>query len=392
MKLKKLLLFLLIFLVGTEIFSLIRNPFIAPSLQSYADRIYHTCETEASHQECYQREVPQLLGKISLQEAFTVTKMIQDQDPSYKYCHILGHQLAEKETAKDPSKWKDVVRSCPIGVCSNGCQHGALLQRFRSETLSDAQVPEVLPDLQTICDYKNGVTLTSFDKTNCYHGLGHLTMYITGGDINRSVIICDQIFPAPDRSSMRHLCYEGLFMQLFQPLEPEDEALVKGLAPAKSDLRPFCERLNSVEQVEACWQEGWPLYDAEVKTPQGLVKYCSVPSKPQQFGCYMMLFHVISQFLNFNEPQIAKFCNQIPSNMRGQCYANAASATIESDRTFVPRVLNLCSLAQDATTANECYKNLALNASYNLPPSSAEFTNLCNSLPQPWKTTCLGGN
>ena len=135
----KLIIFLLIIVIALGFLNFfvyklgnISGNISANSLDKYATGIVKKCSSASYKPTCYEKEVPMLMDSISMEEAFQVTRIIQDLDKSYQYCHVLGHELSARETAKDPGKWKDIIPRCPSGLCSNGCIHGAFQERFRA--------------------------------------------------------------------------------------------------------------------------------------------------------------------------------------------------------------------------------------------------------------------
>ena len=109
----------------------------AQSPEAAAETIIATCAQESYAPSCYDKEIPKLMDEgYSMEQAFAVTQVAR-KDPSYQYCHVLGHYLAAKETQKDPENWKDVIARIPLGMCSNGAIHGAFQERFRAESLPE---------------------------------------------------------------------------------------------------------------------------------------------------------------------------------------------------------------------------------------------------------------
>mgnify|MGYP001566371628 CR=1 FL=1 len=155
------------------------------SLEEYANQVMEICASASSRPACYDKEIPKLMDVISMEQAFEVTKSIQEKDSQYWYCHVLGHNLSGRETAKNPEKWKEVVPRCPVGMCSNGCIHGALQERFRKENFSEDDLEKVLPDLSDICDEKQNWHPTGMERSTCYHALGHLLMYLSAADTKK---------------------------------------------------------------------------------------------------------------------------------------------------------------------------------------------------------------
>ena len=58
----------------------------AGALEAHAANIFKKCSARTSSGErriCYEAEVPKLLDKISLKDAFRITELIQEQDSEY---------------------------------------------------------------------------------------------------------------------------------------------------------------------------------------------------------------------------------------------------------------------------------------------------------------------
>jgi hypothetical protein len=357
---------------------------------SFAEDVMKTCMQDKHHPSCYDREIPKLMKKISMENAFNVTKLIQKKDTSYLYCHVLGHKLSAVEVRKDPENWKNVMTRCPVGVCANGCHHGVLQEHFRSEYLTDAQITAAMPDLKEICEEKPNWRLTGFEQANCYHGLGHLTMFLTNGDMKKAVQVCDQTAKKDDGRDLSSVCYDGLFMQLFQPVEPEDIALAEGKIPTKEQLTTYCSGFIDQTKQESCWIQGWILYKDEIEKPEGLVTFCETGEPlARESKCYDALFHVIAQTNQMDSQKLQSFCAAMPQQKRGSCFANVASAMIDAEFDLIDDAISICAYAYTTLANDECYTWLADYASYNYQTDSQQFETLCNGLPSQWKKKCL---
>lgn len=355
------------------------------SLEDLASDVLEKCRSEPSVRECYDEEIPKLMDKISMEDTFRVVKFVQEKDKNYFYCHVLGHELAAKETKKDPGNWKEVIARCPSGMCSNGCIHGAFQERFRTEVLTDSEIEELKKDLAEICEEKKNWRPTGMEQATCYHALGHLLMYITGADIVKSSKICREIAVKEEGREFLNVCFDGAFMQIFQPLEPEDFELVEGLAPKKEGLFSYCSKFANVER-NSCWREGWPLFFPEIMTSAGMTNFCSKASNRNH--CFKSMFYMYTSQVNFDQEKIVNLCSNLSEPVAGLCFANAASRIIETDWTLLPRSLALCREAEGRGVSDECYKELTLYATFNFHPGSEESLKVCDSLPEKWKNDC----
>ncbi len=377
-----------IFRNGLNIASLI--PSKENTLQKYADQVMAACKKDTYPPRCYDTEIPKLMDQgVSLEDSFKVTVLIQKATNGYFFCHVLGHNLAAKETAKDPSKWTDVIGRCPTGMCSNGCLHGAAQERFRAEALTPEQIDEVLPQLAGICQQGHERNFTGLEQASCYHALGHLSMYITNADIRASTRICNTI-ARPNNQDYTQTCYEGAYMQIYQPLEPEDFALVKDIAPqTQAASEAFCSTFSG-EYREACHRESWPLYRESLQTPDGLQKFCNATYSPEsKRRCYNAMFYTLVAQMNFEVERITPLCEGLPTGRKAQCFANAASRCIETDYRLAPKALELCSTAEKNGVGDRCYNELLFYSSFNYHVGSKEFVQFCNQLPGDWKNKCL---
>ncbi|MDO8408294.1 MAG: hypothetical protein Q7S95_03625 [bacterium] len=360
------------------------------TLGRYASQVVDACAKERYTPSCYDKEIPKLMDKISMEQAFQVASVVQTRDSSYGYCHVLGHELSAKEAAKDPARWKDVIRRCPQGLCSNGCLHGAAQERFRGETLNDSQLAVAEKELVGVCDKTGSWVPTGLEASECFHGLGHLTMYITGASLTKSLSICDTIAIAATGQSYNTLCYEGAFMQLFQPLDEEDKVLVEGKAPVtKEQLSPFCKQFGPDSRVEACWREGLTLYRPGIDTATGTVQYCSNPIVKNRGHCYNMLYYANAQGANYDPVKLSAYCNAMPTFLQPDCFGNIANAIIHGGNRLIDQAVAFCTYGASQEVLTGCYRTIVDFADYNLLPGSKSFDTLCRALPAPYGNQCF---
>jgi len=425
----RLTLFFIIF-AGVLIFVFVRSSSItarltgilysgSASFESYADRIFTECSSirsSSGRRACYELEVPKLVGAISVRGAFEVTELIQKKDPTYLWCHNMGHQISEREYAKDPSRWKEVITQCPVGACSNGCIHGAMQAHFREASLGGVELKEVMPDLQSLCEERDDWHPTGLEQASCYHELGHLSVYLTGADINEAVGVCDTIGIKDDGRNFLQTCKEGIFMQIFEPREPEDFALVYDLIPSKEKLESceqfigeakgacwekgwngsaesFCNQFSGPERA-ACFNEAWVVQDKDkLATPEGIINYCMfAENQDQKKICYNKLVFSLMALFEFDEERMKKVCVGLPEEVKGACFAHTASRMVETDKDLISRAVEICKFAEEFNLGERCYNELLYYSTFSLHAGSEEFIQYCRHLPDPWNTKCLTTN
>lgn len=385
-------------------------------LQKLAEELIVECsKITSSVTSCYDEKIPRVIHtphNLSMEEAFRVIRIIQSKDDRYWFCHAAGHKLSTIEYQKDPSEWKNIMTRCEAGICSNGCLHGALQEHFNSESLTEEQVKELLPDLQTLCEARDNWNPTDQQTSSCYHELGHLSLYLTNSNIKQSASICDTVALKPDGRNYLQTCYEGIFMQIFEPREPEDFNLIYRLIPLKERLKQcdqytlgiekgscwkigwenqtasFCNQFEE-DLRGACFREAWVINDKQIETPEGIVKYCSYSNDPnEQRKCYNKLFYTLMSKFDFNTEFMKKLCQEMPQDIMGQCFANTASRLVETDKSLVDRAIQICVFSSRFNVEDECYNELVYYAGTISLKKSPEALAMCEKLPQPWQNRC----
>lgn len=363
------------------------------SLKQTAAEIIEICKDSDRKDFCYEEEVPKLQGELETAEMFELIREIRRQDPEYLFCHVLAHSLGEYEVALDPNNWIDAIAKGPTdGLCSNGYTHGAILARFNYEEFTDEQFELALEDFAIACEERESWHPTTLTRAMCYHGLGHVFIHITETDVDKSIMACDRVAHKEGGRDFMDVCLEGIYMQLFQPLEPEDFWLLEFLEvqPSRDNIAQFCSDHSSTDrQYAACWREAWPFFFEEMKTSEGLLNYCNaLEDEGYRQQCFVTAV-TINGRLNLGNPnKMADVCNGLPSEQSGLCLSRGANAYVEEDHNATTEALNLCSLGDTEAAREECYGFLARIASYNFHRESEAFKNMCSNLPERWQDRC----
>ena len=176
-------------------------------------------------------------------------------------------------------------------------------------------------------------------------------------------------------------------MQMHQPLEPEDFALIKGKSPTASEVEAYCDEFDSAAKA-SCLNESWPLFRTKILTPNGLVEFCGKVEDKFRGRCFSAMFYVVTAQLDLSSDKVFDFCSNI-SERQSQCFANAASRMIEVDYKFITRAVDLCKKAEKFDSLGACFEELVTYSTYNFHKGSDEYYKICESLPDKWKAKCL---
>jgi hypothetical protein len=363
----------------------------ASSIGVIAQKIVADCsKIEGDHSACYESEVPSLYPKLSVPSIFDVVRKIRDLDPSYQFCHVLGHKIGERVVAEDPSKWVDAIPlNPPDGLCSNGFIHGVIAGRFSADVLNDATIQTFMPQFSIACEPHALWQPSGLDQAMCYHAMGHLFDFITNANLTKAVSLCDTIGHSPTGDFTR-VCHEGVFMQIFQPLEPDDYQLIAQmpLKPTKNNVRQFCASYKTSSSVGACLRESWALFGPKIFDNGGVAAFCSgQPNADETEACFESASAIVGR-TSLGDPQkAATTCNSFPSSEQLTCYSFVSEAVLEEDRTQGEDAIALCKRAPSAI-ADACIQNLAQKAKFNFQIQSGELQQFCSALPTQYQQEC----
>ena len=359
--------------------------------QAYAAELVATCVKESSADVCYEREVPRLFDLLDVEEVFDVIREIRETDPRYQFCHVLAHKVGEHAVAADPDAWLSLVPLNPVdGLCSNGFIHGVIVGRFRDDVFDEAKMRETIPEFRRACEPQEGWNPSPLDQAICYHGMGHLFMFITDADYRRALDACAAIEDGPSGNFGR-VCREGVFMQTYQPLEPDDFDLIELLPekPERDNYRRICAQFERDTEEAACLREAWPLHRQEILDGSGLRVFCSGHPEGYEDVCYDTVFAIIgrmSQSLDKSD-QIKAACGGAPEERRGLCFGTVAVAFIEENRRATDHAAAVCDLAP-AGARLPCHETLLERMRFVYGSDTDGMGALCAALPDEIRSRC----
>ena len=356
------------------------------------ERIVTFCAQTDDHQKCYEQEVPVLYGAYAIPDLFEIIRRIRTADPTYQFCHVLAHKLGEAVVAENPDAWMDAIPLNPAdGMCSNGFIHGVVGGRFRAEVLDDATLASLKPDFSRACEARDDWQPSPLDQAICYHGMGHLYMFITDAEVRKALSVCEETTDPPGNPDFRQVCREGVFMQIYQPLEPDDFLMLERMTvkPSTTTVRQFCALYSDRTEYEgACLRESWPFFRKEVVSGTGVGQFCSEqPNTVEEENCYHSATAIIGRMSLGKPERAARACEHLPDTWRHLCFATAATAVIEESRDAAEAAISLCGRAP-SDVAQRCLRTLASRAHFVFGADESRKQAFCGEMPREWQAEC----
>ncbi len=304
---------------------------------------------------------------------------------------MLAHKIGTRVVAEDPSKWLDAIPQNPTdGLCSNGFIHGVIVGRFSSATLDDATINKYLPDFAIACEPRESWHPSRLDQAMCYHGMGHLFDFITSADLPKALSLCNRVANSPT-GDYRQVCVEGVFMQIYQPLEPDDFALIRHLQvkPTAQNVRSFCASFKDPQFVGACLRESWPFFKDAILQGTGAEAFCSgQPDASQTSRCYESISSIVGRQTLGSVDKTILACNNFPAAQQSTCYSASAGAILEEGRGDATAAIALCK-AGEPVIGQTCIQDLVQRSQFIFGAHSKDRDAFCKLVPSSLKTICI---
>jgi len=259
--------------------------------------------------------------------------------------------------------------------------------------LTDKQIEEVKGDLTYVCEPRDEWNPSNNEVSMCYHGLGHLNLYITGANVKKAVELCEYAGIKADGRNYLQTCTEGVFMQIFQQLDPEDVALVAGITPEKEDVEKFCSQFEG-NSFHACRRESWPKFRMDIiDDPKSLTEFCSYSTVfLDQKRCYAAMMNMITVTFVVDQgsvDKLAEYCFGLKPNWRSDCFSNAAKRMVQIDPSAEGKSIEICNRASESGLGQECFRQITNYSVWALNSDTKQFEEYCKQLPEEWSKACL---
>lgn len=245
--------------------------------------------------------------------------------------HSIGHTAYQKygsfqEAAKFQSDF-----------CNSGYIHGIFESYFEN-------TDNPLSGLKEQCNEYASISGRDFDLWQCHHGVGHGFMYLTGGDLDKSLLLCEEELGKDGAPS----CQNGVFMEVFN---------LEVLAKENSFIDPNNPFLT-----------------------------CSDRNTAKE-DCYFYIPTYLSQTTNMGFSDIFNECNNAEPGYKLSCIQGVGSEAIKRNMDDPKSVFAMCNQAGSFINREACA--IGITGMYmNQIGSHTSGKELCEQAPQEFQSTC----
>ncbi len=252
------------------------------------------------------------------------------------FCHDILHEIGNRAFEKYGS-FKDAI-IFQTDYCNSGYIHGIFEAYFDS-------VPDPSSGLAVQCEEYASINGRQFDLWQCHHGIGHGFMYLTGGDLDESLALCERSLGEAGGSS----CQNGAYMEVFNL-----EILAKEDAFVDPD-NPFATcKARDIAKAD----------------------------------CYIYVPTYLSQRKNMDFRDIFDECEKSEFGYRSSCIYGVGLEAIKRNMNDVDSVFALCKQAGSFIHQEMCAKGVA-SMYMNQMGSRSSGKVLCEQSPREFRDACM---
>lgn len=242
-------------------------------VQDFLTTEMRKCGILARHNQsaCWQKLAASTLEKFS----FTETQ--QALASSGQYCHGFLHAISrhEYEETQDAAK---LFSQCTL-TCFAACYHGGAEGYLRAVFEKGGGEAEIHQAILDVCDRMPNDAPGAL-RSECIHGIGHALMFVTGGDLPKSLTLCDTLTKIESV-----ICYGGAFMENLPNLTAREHPPL--FVKADDPLYPCNSPVIKDHQRERCYSfhGSYFIYISDSDWQKASLLCLKVPAE-YQGGCF----------------------------------------------------------------------------------------------------------
>ncbi len=256
-----------------------------------------------------------------------------DSSQTSAYCHDLLHVIGRTAYSKYGSfapaaKYQN-------DFCNSGYVHGLFEVYFQNS-------PDALNNLTLLCE--EYAADRPFDLWQCYHGVGHGLMYLTGGDLDLSLKLCQDSLEGESERD----CQNGVYMEVFNL-----EILAKEVAAVNPDD---------------------PFFTCSSRTTD-------------KSDCYLYVPTYLSQTLGQSYEEIFVSCHTVESDFVSLCVSGVGAEAVKRNINNLKEVFAICQQAPSESDQISCVQGL-VRTYLSQTGSYISGQSLCGQAPPEYLSLC----
>ena len=381
--------YILLLIIVSALAGIFLYTYYSHSPQGYAKSFYRTCyaqhqDSSIKKQFCYSDLFKPITLTKGPQFALQILTDLQVLDPDMGVdCHYIAHAIGKEILERDPDHWNEYLFTLPP-VCRLGVAHGLLEAYFNEKGLTRETFRSICDKAETVDGY-------------CYHMVGHVLLAENGGNINKTLDMCDWL----DNAARRHVCYASTFMEN----ETSQMLIAHGLADQSNldwktrlpQLKKMCRGYTG-DRAVGCWMEtGLVAISAEDSNISAIFASCNdnPPSVWAAHECIKYASEILSSSLDMAHlaNSAHEICAAYPSAIRPECDWHVVIPFTMAHVQDIADIISFCA-AEEGTDEGECFRSLGVfyyMYGSGTPFSPDEWKTQCSAAPAEWQSACENG-
>jgi hypothetical protein len=298
------------------------------------DRVLYTGSYDPDSYAQQKERFQTVVYKEGPAEALAKLEKESSDDPkTLALCHDLLHGIGGAAYEKTSSVGSAL--SFNNSFCNSGYIHGVFESYF-------VRAQPTTEDLASLCS--PFMQESHFEQWQCLHGMGHGFMYLTDGDLDKSLELCSEILQEGEKTA----CQNGVFMEIFNA----------EILPNEQDL------IDPHDPFAIC----------DTRDPKDI--------------CYAYVPIFLSQTKDLAFYDIFHECEKAGEQYEGTCVHGVGSEAMKRNMNDPSAVFKLCGYAGSFSKAEECVQGM-VGMYMNQKGSYTAGKSLCEEVPFLYRDTCL---
>lgn len=331
------------------------------------------CMAEKQRSLCIRALSDMLVRKHKIPDVLSAVLEQEHEPVVFATCHELGHYIGASLYKKSKNT-VDAFHQCGH-VCNGGCTHGVVEGYMKEKKIDPINLKsdKLMRDIIGMCGNTTDFSIPRlYDE--CLHGMGHGLMFLTNGDLPKSLTVCDGLI----EKKRRETCYSGIFMENANSTTNRDHP--SQFIRSDNPLYP-CSILDD-KYLHTCYEFQGEYFgkvaDHDWKKVVGMCQLA--PSRYQEDCVRSIGFSIVG--LTHDFPIMKETCDFMPNPyFKNNCIAGVVSVLGGRYILNTSYMLEFCLLV-DEVNKQTCYSQMGLSLEGGSHDGSLK-ERICNQISEP---------